>query len=177
MNRLLSLLLCALLLAASGPADLCAQSPAAPQEGTAKAQKAKTAKRSATAAAKARADRKAAEALLKKSPLSREDLSNPYSANALHGPPAPAPRPNADNADNASSLDFDPAPKDGPFAKKEADPPVNLRFGGETVVDPLTKTEVKRQPDAVSTKKDADIKGTLDKVGGKAEVQVDILKF
>lgn len=181
MKHLFCLIFCTMLLAALGPAELCGQGAAPVQASTAKANTAKAKPRKAASAkpskAKARADRQAAEALLKKSRLSREDLIKPYSASAFHGPPAPAARADADNADNAASLDFDPTPKDRPFAKQEEDSPINLRFGGETVLDPLTKTEVKRQPDTASTKKDADLKGTLDKVGGKAEVQVDILKF
>jgi len=177
MNRLPCLILCALLLAACGPAESYAQSPSTPREATAKPQKAKATKPSKAAAAKARADKQAAAALLEKVRLSREDLVNPYSVGVFQGPPAPVPRPSADSVDNASDLDFDPAPKARPFAKQEQESPINLRFGGETIVDPLTKTEIKRQPSAAQGKNDVDLKGALDKVGGKAEVQVDILKF
>jgi len=171
MKRLFCLILCTLLLAAFGPADLCAQSAVPVQKGAAKARKAPAANPSK---AKIRADRQAAAALLKKSPFSREALSKPYTKNMLFGPPAPA-RQNVE--DNASSLDFDPAPQARPFAKPEEDPPISLHFGGETVIDPLTKKEVTRQPDSASGKKDADLMDALGKVGGKAEVKVDILKF
>jgi len=178
MKRLFCLIFCTMLLAAFGPADLCAQSAAPVQGGTAKTGTAPAKARKTPSAkpskAKIRADRQAAAALLKESPLSQEALTKPYSKDTFHGPPAPAPQ--AD-ADNASSLDFDPAPKARPFAKPEEDSPVSLHFGGETVIDPLTKKEVTRQPDSASGKKDADLMDTLGKVGGKAEVKVDILKF
>lgn len=174
MKRLVCLILCTLLLAAFGPADLCGQSaaPVQPKTNTAKAKPRKAASAKASTA-KARADRQAAEALLKKSPFSREALSKPYTKDMLFGPPAPA---RQSEEDNATSLDFDPAPQARPFAKPEEDPPISLHFGGETVIDPLTKKEVTRQSDSASGK-DADLMDTLGKVGGKAEVKVDILKF
>lgn len=178
MKRLYCLILCTLLLAALGPADLCGQGKAPVQASTAKADTAKAKPRKNASAkpskAKARADRQAAAALLMKSPFSREALTKPYTKDMLYGPPAPAPQ--AD-ADNASSLDFNPAPKNRPFAKPKEDPPISLHFGGETVIDPLTKKEITRQSDSASGKKDADLMDTLGKVGGKAEVKVDILKF
>jgi len=173
MKRLFCLIFCTLLLAAFGPADLCGQSAAPVQANTAKAKPRKAAS-ARPSKAKIRADRQAAAALLKESPLSREALAKPYSKDMPYGPPAPA---RQSEADNATSLDFDPAPKARPFAKPEEDSPISLHFGGETVVDPLTKKEVTRQPDSASGKKDADLMDTLGKVGGKAEVKVDILKF
>jgi hypothetical protein len=178
MKRLSCLIFCILLLAAFGPAGMYAQSAAPIQASTAKADTAKAKPRKAASAkpskAKARADRQAAEALLKKSPLSREALTKPYTKDMPFGPPAPA-RQSED--DNATSLDFDPTPQARPFAKPKEDPAVSLHFGGETVIDPLTKKEVTRQPDSSSSKNGADLKGALDKVGGKAEIKVDILKF
>lgn len=172
MKRLFCLIFCTLFLATYGPAELCGQDAAKAQAGTAKADTAKT--KAKPSKAKARADRQAAEALLKKSPFSREALSKPYTKDMLFGPPAPE---RQSVEDNATSLDFDPAPKARPFAKPEEDPAVSLHFGGETVIDPLTKKEVTRKPDSSSSKSDADLKGALDKVGGKAEIKVDILKF
>ena len=48
------------------------------------------------------------------------------------------------------------------------------------MVDPLNKQSVTGKPDpaaATENIKKMDLKGALEKVGGKAEVQVDILKF
>lgn len=178
MKRLFCLIFCTLLLATYGSAELCGQGAAKAQAATAKADTAKPKARKAAPAkpskAKTRADRRAAEDLLKKSPFSREALSKPYTKDMLFGPPAPA---RQSVEDNASGLDFDPAPQARPFAKPEEEPPISLHFGGETVIDPLTKKEVTRQPDSSSSKSDADLKGTLDKVGGKAEIKVDIFKF
>lgn len=117
-----------------------------------------------------------AEALLGKRKLTRQDMDNPFSAASNYGPPAPE-QAETDNA--TTRLDFDPKPKKGPFAKPETDSPITLRFGSDKVVDPITGLEVNPKSDAAKTRDPAksEIKDALEKVGGKAEVQVDIFKF
>lgn len=108
--------------------------------------------------------------------LTREELAKPYAGSTLYGPPAP-PR---SGADNATVPEYDPAPKTRPFAKQEDTSPITFRIGAEKVVDPLTGKEVTPKADVSGVKdsvKNMDLKGAMDKVGGKAEIQVDILKF
>jgi len=108
----------------------------------------------------------------------RNDLLKPYSAGAFFGPPAPQNLQQAE--ENATRTTYDPVPKAGPFAEPDTSSPINLRFGRDEVVDPLDKKDVTAKPDAAAAAERAkklDLKGALNKVGGKAEVQVDILKF
>ena len=193
MKGLLCRMLCALLLAVFGPANLCAQSavllkereaPAAPGQSAAKAvtvQKAPQAKKPAqvkkTGKAKARPSKSAATEAQKLG-LTRNELLKPYSPGAFIGPPAPSNLQQAE--DNATRTTYDPVPKTGPFAEPDTSSPINLRFGRDEVVDPLEKKDVAAKPDAAAAAERAkklDLKGALNKVGGKAEVQVDILKF
>ena len=132
MKRALLLLFCALILTASHPADLCAQSAAAQGSG-----------------------KGAGSTAPRQKPMAAAPKQGKASATASRA-------------------------KARPFAKQAEDSPINLRFGREEVVDPLTKQSVagKADPAAVTDNiKKMDLKGALDKVGGKAEVQVDILKF
>ncbi|MBI5518611.1 MAG: hypothetical protein HY916_00980 [Desulfovibrio sp.] len=193
MSRLPRLLSCLLLAAlAAGLGAPAAAQDAARQEAPAKRQatggtqpRKPEAKPKAHTAKSAQARNQAGKALLGKkqgqgSGLSKDDLSRPYSADASYGPPAP-PKESA-GADNATGLNFDLEPKKRPFAQKQKqeDSPINFRIGRDKVTDPLTGMEVGPKPDASAAKeniKNMDLKGALEKSGGKAEVQVDILKF
>ena len=194
MKGFLCLTLCALLLAVFGPADLCAQSavllkereaPAAPAQPAAKAVTAKKpaqvknpAQAKKTGKAKARAGKSPAPTEAQKLGLTRNDLLKPYSPGAFFGPPTPQNLQQAE--ENATRTTYDPVPKAGPFAEPDKSSPINLRFGRDEVVDPLEKKDVTAKPDAAAAAERAkklDLKGALNKVGGKAEVQVDILKF
>jgi hypothetical protein len=176
MRRLLCLALFVLLPALAGPLplpgaalaqDAVARAPKTPQDG-AKDAKAKVKK---TKAGKPQAEKLPGD----KPKLTREELTKPYSGNTLYGPPAPP----KTEADNATVPEYDPTPKARPFAKQEDSSPINFRIGGGQVIDPLTRKEVntKADPAAKDSAKGMDLKGAVDKVGGKAEIQVDILKF
>jgi hypothetical protein len=98
--------------------------------------------------------------------LTAEDLQSPYSAMG--------------GAQNATRWQFDPAPKQRPFAAPQEDSAVNLHVGRDRKIDPLTGETIKPPTDVAGAKqsaKELDLKGAVDKLGGKAEVQVDILKF
>ncbi|MDR3640646.1 MAG: hypothetical protein P4L39_04935 [Humidesulfovibrio sp.] len=98
--------------------------------------------------------------------LTKEELLSPYSAPA--------------EQQNASRWFFEPAPKTRPFATPPDDSTINLRLGQDKIVDPVTGQEIKTRTDLEGAKEDAknlNLKGAMDKVGGKAEVQVEILKF
>ncbi len=181
MKRAVLSLICALILSALHPVEMCAQNAAAKSGSevarpAATQQKAKAAPKAKVSAKTSRAKAaQEAKALLTRTGLTREELSAPFATGEVYGPPAP---PQAQ--DNATGLEFDPAPKARPFAKQEQDSPINLRFGSDEVVDPMNKQSVVGKPDpAAATEhiKNMDLKGALEKVGGKAEVQVDILKF
>lgn len=194
MKRLILLTLCVLFLASASLGDACAQDaaktlePAAQVRAAAKAKQAKAAKGApkAKASKKAEANAQAAKGKAAKGKtakgqsakaqagkaqadghkLSKEELLSPYSAQ--------------DALQNATRWDFDPTPTARPFAKPEEPAALNLRLGREEVVDPLTRKEVTPKPDPAAAKdnlKNMDLKGALDKVGGKAEVQMEILKF
>lgn len=200
MKALACLTLCALLLAVCGPADLYAQRAVHLKEReepatTAKplavekagkdpkaAQPQKTAQTTkspqAKKAAKARAGKKTPQTEAQKLGLTRNELLKPYSPSAFFGPPAPQNL--QQEEENATRTTYDPVPKTGPFAEPDKSSPINLRFGRDEVVDPLEKKDVTTTPDAAAAAERAkklDLKGALNKVGGKAEVQVDILKF
>lgn len=172
------LLLAALAGPLHSPATAQAQEKPAAKEGKAHAVPQKgQAKKNPGKSGKAKANKAQAAKLQGEKPkLTREELAKPYAGNTLYGPPAP---PRA-GADNATVPEYDPAPKTRPFAKQEDSSPINFRIGAEKVVDPLTGKEVTSKPDAAGVKdsvKNMDLKGAMDKVGGKAEIQVDILKF
>ncbi|HWR04265.1 MAG TPA: hypothetical protein VN419_09620 [Humidesulfovibrio sp.] len=178
MKRLICFASFVLLAALAGPLH----SPAAAQDkGAAPARdSAKQSPKNAKAPDKAKrtkAGKAKAEKLQAEKPgLTREELAKPYAGNTLYGPPAP---PRA-GADNATVPEYDPAPKTRPFAKQEDSSPINFRIGAEKVVDPLTGKEVTPKADVSGVRdsvKNMDLKGAMDKVGGKAEIQVDILKF
>ncbi len=187
MRRLLCLALCALLPALAGQLplpgaalaqDAATRAPQAPKDAAKDI--AKDTKDAKAKAKKAKAGKKTgrnqAEKFQGETPtLTREELAKPYSGNTLYGPPAP---PKSD-ADNATVPEYDPTPKTRPFAKQEPESPINFRLGGGQVIDPLTKKEVnpKADPTGKDSAKGMDLKGAVDKVGGKAEIQVDILKF
>lgn len=192
MRRLCSLILLAALFGApltlaTAGAALCAET----QQPAPKAQpaKKKTSKRSQRSQAERQKQAKNIHLKLTREPsaITEEDLRSPYTA--TQGAPRPDPMKAAEKeAQQDPRLRFDPTPKEGPFApagekkqqqqkkKVEDDGPVSFRVGPEKVIDPLTGEEVKRQ-DSSSSKDKNDIKGAMDKVGGKAEMQVDILKF
>jgi len=174
MTKCFCLFLCALLLALllpfPGGEAFCAQ----PAATTKKAKRTATAKRTPTAkkatVAKKGAAVKKGAAAQEQPRLSAAELQAPYSA--LTGTGA--------GQQNATRLFFDPTPTEGPFAPAEPDPALKLNIGREQVRDPLTGQELTPRPDPAGAKeslKNRDIKGALDKVGGKAEVQMDLLRF
>lgn len=200
MKGLLRLMLCALLLAVWKPADVCAQravqlkeqeEPAAarPAASPAPAYKSASAPKAAqppkkaqgkAGRAKTRAGKPTAPTTAQKLGLTRDDLLKPYSPGSFVGPPEPPPEMLQQAEDNATRTEYDPRPKAGPFAEPDKSSPINLRFGRDEVVDPLDRKDVATTPDAAAAAERAkklDLKGALNKVGGKAEVQVDILKF
>jgi hypothetical protein len=118
--------------------------------------------------------------------LSQAELLAPYSA---LGPQAPGAaraddrkaggRPDLKDSyqSNATSwkVDLSLDPK-----RREGDPAVRFRLGREAVVDPVTKKELTPRADPLKAQqslREMDLKGALDSLGGKAEVQVDVLKF
>jgi len=86
--------------------------------------------------------------------------------------------PQASYQSNATSwkLDLSLDPK-----RLQDDSPLRFRLGREQkAVDPLTHKELTPRADPLKAQqslKDLDLKGVLENVGGKAEVQVDVLKF
>lgn len=87
-------------------------------------------------------------------------------------------------ADNATAWRFDPEPSGRPFGKAPAAEddalPFRLRLEQQRVLDPLTQKELAPRADPLKAReslKNLDVKDAMDKLGGKAEVQVDILKF
>ncbi len=60
------------------------------------------------------------------------------------------------------------------------DAPFRFQLGREKVLDPVTHKELTPRADPLKAQqslKDLDLKGALENMGGKAEVQVDVLKF
>lgn len=123
----------------------------------------------AQAAATARKRRPAAQAQRQpETPrLSTGELLHPYAA-----------------GDNATAWRFDPAPTSRPFGQargaEEDALPFRLRLEQQRVIDPLTQKELTPRADPLKARdslKSLDIKDAMDKLGGKAEVQVEILKF
>lgn len=166
--------------AASGPWDALAQAQGT--DAPKKTSRTAATQKKGTGQKAPRAGASDAEALLGRQKLTRQDLASPYTATAGYGPPAPE-RP---AEDNATSLDFDPQPDTGPFAGPKKGPfatpkdsPINLRFGSDKITDPITGLEVNPKGGSSGGREPAksEIKGALEKVGGKAEVQVDIFKF
>jgi hypothetical protein len=162
--RALCALFVALCLALPAGAGLCAQknAPKAKKRRAAQIQNVRAAAKPARQAQKPRAETEAQK-------IPAGDLLHPY----------------ADGADGADSgrLRFDPTPAQRPFGKAEAEDdalPFRLRLKQERVIDPLTQKELTPKADPLKAKeslKNLDVKDTMDKIGGKAEVQVDILKF
>jgi len=103
--------------------------------------------------------------------LTKEELLSPYSAQTEQ----------QKDQQNATRWFFEPAPTDRPFAgTQKDDAALNFRLGRERLIDPLTGEEIRIRTDQAGTKgsgNNLDLKGAVDKLGGKAEVQVDILKF
>jgi hypothetical protein len=119
--------------------------------------------------------------------VSAADMDSPYSALVLEGvSPAggPAagvgkqsgPAQEAARQSNATSWK-----QDLTLVPKAADDgPLQFHVGREKIIDPLTGKELNPKADPLGAKerlKELDLKGAVDKVGGKAEVQVDLLKF
>ena len=115
--------------------------------------------------------------------LSRGDMLSPYSALVRSG--AAASKNGGSQVDdrlaeegvqsNATSWKRDLKP-----LTPGDDDPVKFHMGKETVVDPLTGKERTPKADPLGAQRslrEMDLKGAVDKLGGKAEVQVDILKF
>lgn len=122
--------------------------------------------------------------------LSQSELRAPYSAMSREhmGPASADGGPGAQRPDledswqsNATSwkvdLSLDPK-RQG--KGQDDDGPLRFRLGRETVIDPLTKEERTPRADPLKARQsleDLNLKGALDNLGGKAEVQVDVLKF
>lgn len=114
--------------------------------------------------------------------LTRRELLTPYTADGAPKAPEPAP---AWASQNATQWFFDTSPQAKPLGQKkktaqEDDSPISLHIGPDKRTDPLTGETLRRRVDAEKATddlKNLDLKGALDKVGGKAEVQVDLLKF
>lgn len=117
--------------------------------------------------------------------LSREDLLAPYSSllRQMAGPHSADGRGAGRDGmsegfqSNATSwkMDLTLTPRRG-----QDDSPVQFRLGRDSVVDPLTKKELTPRADPLGARKsleEFDLKGAADKLGGKAEIQVDVLKF
>jgi hypothetical protein len=113
--------------------------------------------------------------------ISKQDLSSPYSAILRKTVrPEPGQTQGAKALEervqsNATSWKVEPS-----LRSKQSDQTVQLRLGREKVVDPMTGRELTPRADpmgATKSLKELDIKGAAEKLGGKAEVQVDILKF
>jgi len=145
-------------------------------------------KASAKMSAKARAAVKAATTARQSAEsgqnLTREELLSPYSGERR--PSVPAQQPGW-ASQNATQWFFDTSPNAKPLGATRSNKPaeqddgaVSLRFGPDKRTDPITGEVLKRRIDPEGVKddlKNLDLKGALDKVGGKAEVQVEILKF
>jgi len=138
------------------------------------------------AAAKAAKTPKAQKAV-EKSRLSQAELAAPYSVlrrESLARPGGDARqgggRPDLQDSyqSNATSwkVDLSLDPK-----RLEDDSPLRFRLGREEVVlDPVTKKELTPRADPLKARQsleDLNLKGALESLGGKAEVQVDVLKF
>jgi len=179
---------------AASAAPAAQTTPTAKDKATGKpARKAKGHGRGAVAKTSARATSERAKAAVRAATtagrkadddagLTRRELLTPYTAGGA--PKAPASEP-AWASQNATQWFFDTSPQAKPLGpRKKAPAPedsaINLHVGPDKRTDPLTGEELKRRLDngnAVGDLKNLDLKGALDKVGGKAEVQVDILKF
>ncbi|MDP3426484.1 MAG: hypothetical protein Q8S17_03800 [Humidesulfovibrio sp.] len=141
---------------------------------------------------------KALQDLLKPG-LSQRELLTPYSAMSRQNVgPAPADGQGAGKAAledswqaNATSwkvdLSLDPKRLNDPKRTDRGEPgvlgvdsPLRFRLGRETVLDPLTHKELTPRADPLKAKQsleELNLKGALGNLGGKAEVQVDVLKF
>jgi hypothetical protein len=118
--------------------------------------------------------------------LNPADLTAPYSAlrRGSYGPAPEGARQGAGRPDlqdsyqsNATSwkLDLSLDPK-----RQEDGSPLRFHLGRETALDPVTKKELTPRADPLKAQqslKDLNLKGALENLGGKAEVQVDVLKF
>ncbi|MDO9081866.1 MAG: hypothetical protein Q7U56_01130 [Humidesulfovibrio sp.] len=116
--------------------------------------------------------------------LSREDFAAPYSAllRQTVGPPREEPAHQGGGQislqSNATSWKVSPSVQPG---GQQDESPVQFRLGRDTtVLDPVTKKELTPRADPLGAKRsleELDLKGALDKLGGKAEIQVEVLKF
>jgi hypothetical protein len=85
--------------------------------------------------------------------------------------------------DNATAWRLDPAPTGRPFGQtRDGDDALSFRFHlkPDRIVDPLTQKELTPRADPLKARdslRNLDLKDAMGKLGGKAEVQVDILKF
>jgi hypothetical protein len=85
--------------------------------------------------------------------------------------------------DNATAWFFDTAPVPKPAAARTDADALPFSFElkpQERIIDPLTQKELTPRSDPLKAKeslKNLDFKDAMDKIGGKAEVKVDILKF
>jgi len=119
--------------------------------------------------------------------VSAADMDSPYSALVLEGvspaggPAASAGKQSGPAQDVARQSNATSWKQDLTLVPKAADDgPLQFHVGREKIIDPLTGKEVNPNADPLGAKerlKELDLKGAVDKVGGKAEVQVDILKF
>jgi hypothetical protein len=136
------------------------------------------------AQARAKKSRPQAAGAVEKPALSPEDVLSPYSSLLRQTVgPHPAPDQGAGQAaadrvqSNATSwkLDLSLTPRE-----PEDDSPLHWKLERETLLDPVTREPLTPRADPLGARKSLeklDLKGAADKLGGKAEVQVDILKF
>ncbi|MBU1042309.1 MAG: hypothetical protein KKF77_14535 [Proteobacteria bacterium] len=182
--RPLVVLLCAALLA---PALLNpAQAEQPEQTGQARHKVGQKAARVKKARQKVSA--KALQDLLKPR-LSRRELLEPYSVMSRENVgPAPADGQGAGKAAledswqaNATSWKVDPSLDPKRLGEEQDDDaPLRFRLGREKVLDPLTHKELTPRADPLKARQsleELNLKGALENLGGKAEVQVDVLKF
>lgn len=117
--------------------------------------------------------------------LTQEELLSPYSALMRQKVgPQPAFGQGAGQAglsegvqSNATSWKFDLSLKPQP---RGDDSPLRFRLGRDTPLDPVTHEPLTPRADplgAGESLKQLNLKDALDKVNGKAEVQVDVLRF
>jgi len=146
-----------------------AAKPAAKAKRAAKTKKPSPAPKESPASKTSSAAKAKTKQSREKPKLTQEELLSPYTVSN-----------DPKDAQNATRWFFEPTTVPKAFAAPQDNSALNLRLGQDKVVDPLTGQELKNRIDPNGAKdslKNLDIKGAMDKVGGKAEVQVEILKF
>ena len=146
-----------------------AAKPAAKAKRAAKTKKPSPAPKESPASKTSSAAKARTKQSKEKPKLTQEELLSPYTVSN-----------DPKDAQNATRWFFEPTAVPKAFAAPQDNSALNLHLGLDKVVDPLTGQELRNRIDPNAAKdslKNLDIKGAMDKVGGKAEVQVEILKF